>query len=174
MFCEKCGNKLQENICVIEKNEASEVIKGCGFIKFYNPIPVSICLIPVLDNGKVFLLGIKRSIEPALGKIALPGGFQEIEPVLSAALREVKEEAGVDLEAMYPNHPELLSSEALVLSVPANNRNLMFFKANVMLNKEDINFDFKSNESLGVFLIDENSELAFPLHKKAVDWFYGK
>lgn len=168
-FCEQCGSKLVNKKC-------ENIIEGtpCGFIKFHNPIPVSVCLIPVFDEeqGRVQLLGVIRGVQPKKGEIALPGGFQEIEPVLSAGLREVKEETGIDLESLFPNHPELLHPIALVVSTPDNRRNLMFFRANVMIKKSDIDFNFVGNEGERPVLIDLDTPLAFPLHKKAVDWYY--
>ncbi len=49
----------------------------------------------IIKNGKVLL--IKRKNEPFKGRWALPGGFVEYgETVEEAALREVKEETGMD------------------------------------------------------------------------------
>jgi len=52
----------------------------------------------VLENkGKVLL--VQRALEPFAGKWALPGGFvEEGETVEQAAVREVKEETGLDIE----------------------------------------------------------------------------
>lgn len=51
----------------------------------------------VIDKGKILL--IKRGTEPFKGKWALPGGRVECgETVEEAALRELKEETGIDAE----------------------------------------------------------------------------
>jgi len=48
-------------------------------------------------NGKILL--IKRKYEPGIGKWALPGGIVEYgETVEETAVREVKEETGVDIK----------------------------------------------------------------------------
>ncbi len=49
----------------------------------------------IIKNGKVLL--IKRGGHPGLGKLAFPGGFVEPdEDVYTAAVRELKEETGLD------------------------------------------------------------------------------
>lgn len=136
---------------------------------YKNPTPVVVALIPVLvERGSrriTKLLAVKRNIEPKVGELALPGGYQEIEPVLTALFREVKEETDLTISVQ--------SEEALVLSTPDNSRILMFFIANPKLESE-INFDFENDETQELCLIDADSLLAFPLHEKAVKWFYKK
>jgi 8-oxo-dGTP diphosphatase len=57
------------------------------------------------QNGELYLLLIERGIEPFRGQWALPGGFvREDETLDAAALRELKEETGVEivyLEQLY-------------------------------------------------------------------------
>ena len=51
----------------------------------------------ILGDGKLVL--VKRGVEPALGKWSIPGGGVELgEPVRDAAIREAKEECGLDIE----------------------------------------------------------------------------
>jgi ADP-ribose pyrophosphatase YjhB (NUDIX family) len=137
--------------------------------EYHNPTPVVVALIPVLiERGShriTKLLAVRRNIAPKIGELALPGGYQEIEPVLSALFREVKEET--DLAISFQ------SEEALVLSTHDNSRILMFFIANPKLESE-INFSFENDETQELCLIADSSALAFPLHEKAVKWFYKK
>lgn len=158
MFCEKCGNELIDNKC-----------SKCGFVKYYNSIPVAVALIPVIDNQIVKILAIKRNIEPKKGYFALPGGFQEVEDIHSSLEREVLEEAGLSVK-IDPNFDQLVLS-----SNPIPNRTLIFFVCKEV-NKEEINFDFKdsNNEVSEIALIDQFSSLAFPLHEQAVKWYYSK
>jgi len=71
------------------------VCPSCGFIRFRNPAP-AISLLIVTDDQ--VLLG-KRSGEPGQGKWATPSGYIEYEDdFLTAAIREAKEETGLQVE----------------------------------------------------------------------------
>lgn len=159
MFCEKCGNEMINKKC-----------PNCGFIKWDNPIPVAVALIPILTNDQIVqLLAVKRNIDPKKGELALPGGFQEIEPISNALKREVFEECGLSI-ALDPSFDQLVLS-----TEPVPNRLLVFIVCKT-LNEQDINFNFKDdkNEIDGLFLVDKFSKLAFPLHEKAVKWYFSK
>lgn len=172
LFCEKCGTELQDLKC-------PNINPVCGYIKFYNPTPVAVCLIPVKTQSGIKILGVKRGIEPKKGELALPGGFQEIEDVIDCALRELKEETNTDMLAISGLPKEqIFEEDCLVYTTPNpapdRTRNLMFFISKVVLNESDIDFNFKTPETEEVLLLDQNSAIAFPLHKKAIDWFYKK
>ncbi len=63
------------------------------------------CVVFGLDDDDLKVLLIQRDIDPFEGKWAFPGGFVEIdEPLEKAALRELKEETGLNkifLEQLY-------------------------------------------------------------------------
>ena len=64
----------------------------CGNVTYSNPLPVSVVLLPIDDNG---LLLVKRVQEPSAGKWGLPGGFIETgETWQEAGARKVFEETG--------------------------------------------------------------------------------
>lgn len=139
-----------------------------------------VALIPVVDeeNGETFLLGLRRGINPKKGEVAFPGGFQEIEDVKEALIREVKQETGIDLNALaqreqerFPNLTPVVA-QALVYSIPNHTQNLMFFKT-METKKSDVNFSFKDSdgETEEIVLITRETRLAFPLHEKARDCF---
>lgn len=89
-FCPKCGQKYapQTNINL--------VCEACKFVFYQNSKPTASTLI-INDQNQV-LLG-KRAIEPGKGKWDVIGGFLELgETPEAGAIREAKEEAGVDVQ----------------------------------------------------------------------------
>jgi 8-oxo-dGTP diphosphatase len=91
-FCPRCGQRLA--LAQVGDNPARPVCAGCGFVQFRNPTPsVSVM---VIDGDRV-LLG-QRGGDPGRGLWALPSGYIEYdEDYLTAAVREVKEETGLDV-----------------------------------------------------------------------------
>ncbi len=68
----------------------------CGHVTYSNPLPVSVVLLPVDNNG---LLLVRRVQEPQAGRWALPGGFMETaETWQEAGAREVREETGYTID----------------------------------------------------------------------------
>lgn len=91
-YCPRCRTALA--IKDVD-HKLRPVCPGCGFIRFRNPAPVISLLI--VKDGQV-LLG-KRSGEPGQGKWATPSGYIEYEDdFLTTAVREAKEETGLDVE----------------------------------------------------------------------------
>ena len=91
-YCPQCQTAL--TIKDVD-HKLRSVCPNCGFIRFRNPAPV-ISLLIVKDDQ--VLLG-KRSSEPGQGKWATPSGYIEYEDdFLSTAIREAKEETGLDVE----------------------------------------------------------------------------
>ena len=69
---------------------------ACGFVLFFNPKPVA-AAIPRDAEGNVVLL--RRGFDPGAGLWTFPGGFVDLgESVTEAAIRETREEIGVDAE----------------------------------------------------------------------------
>jgi ADP-ribose pyrophosphatase YjhB (NUDIX family) len=69
---------------------------ACGFVLFFNPKPVA-AVIPRDADGNVVLL--RRGFDPGAGLWTFPGGFVDLgESVTEAAIRETREEIGVDAE----------------------------------------------------------------------------
>lgn len=155
MFCEMCGNLLENDNC-----------SKCGFIKYHNPIPVAVALVPILYNDNfIGFLGVRRGIEPKRGEIALPGGFQEIETIHEAMCREVMEECNLTVKVDFNHSPLVLSSSP----VPDK---LLVFLPTLPLNYEDIDWSFQNEETLGLVLIDKKRDLAFPTHTKALSHYF--
>jgi ADP-ribose pyrophosphatase YjhB (NUDIX family) len=112
---------------------------------------------PVHQGGREGLLVIRRNIEPALGKLALPGGYVEDgEDWRQATCREAQEEAGLKVDPA-----RLVIFEAL--SNPEGNRVLLFALAPAIEGAQLGNFEPTPETSERCVLFSPE-ELAFPLH----------
>ena len=90
-FCSQCGAALVESIV---DARAREVCPACGTVFYRNPLPVAAAL--VLNEKREVLL-VRRRRPPLPGSWCLPMGFAELgETIAEAALRELREEAGLD------------------------------------------------------------------------------
>jgi ADP-ribose pyrophosphatase YjhB (NUDIX family) len=91
IFCNFCGNKLEKGVV---DGRRRQVCGTCGQVYYENPLPV---VSIILSNGKGELLLVRRAQEPAKGMWCFPIGFAECgESIEEAALRELKEESGVE------------------------------------------------------------------------------
>ena len=69
-------------------------------MEYKNPAPTTNIII--IKESNICL--IKRNIDPYMGRIALPGGFVDYnETVEEAAIRESKEETGLDIKLIGIN-----------------------------------------------------------------------
>jgi 8-oxo-dGTP diphosphatase len=93
-YCPICGSQLALTQTDFKPRP---YCPNCGFIHYRNPFP-SVSILIVQENKVI--LG-KRSGEPGKGKWALPSGYVEFEnDFLTAAVREVKEETGLEIEIL--------------------------------------------------------------------------
>lgn len=90
-FCNYCRGSLVRSF---HEGKERQVCEGCGEIYYENPLPaVSV----IVANKNRELLLVKRAREPAKDTWCFPIGFVETgESIEDAALRELKEEAGID------------------------------------------------------------------------------
>jgi len=91
-YCPFCGTQL-----VLQEKGGKQrpACPNCGFVRFNNPLPGVVVLI---EKEGTVLLGRRKGGFGA-GKWGLPQGYIEFEEdFLSAAIREVKEETGLDVE----------------------------------------------------------------------------
>ncbi len=96
-YCPYCGTGM---IDVSEDNHTRRKCPECGFVQYLNPAPA--VGVVVIRDGKVLL--VKRKFEPYKGRWVIPSGFVEWdEDVRETAVRELKEETGLDVElgALY-------------------------------------------------------------------------
>lgn len=93
-FCPLCGADLE--LRSVKPSEPDRLVcVQCGFI-FYQDPKVAVATIIVDENQHIVL--VRRAIEPGYGKWVCPGGFVDRgEEVIAAAVREAREEAGVEI-----------------------------------------------------------------------------
>jgi ADP-ribose pyrophosphatase YjhB (NUDIX family) len=92
VYCPFCGTHLE----LKEKGGRERpVCPTCGFVHYRNPVPG---VVVVVEKDGCVLLG-RRKGGYGKGKWGLPQGYIEFhEDFLTAAIREVKEETGLDVE----------------------------------------------------------------------------
>ena len=94
-FCPMCGGDLETRSVKTSEPERL-VCSRCGFIFYLDP-KVAVGTIIADDRGHIVL--VKRAIEPGYGMWVFPGGYVDRgEDVKVAAIREAREEAGLDIE----------------------------------------------------------------------------
>ena len=95
-FCPKCGGKLDSRI--LKPSEPPRLVcVQCQFVFFLDP-KIAAGAVFSLDGGVVM---VRRGIEPSYGKWVFPGGYVDRgETVRSAAIRETKEEANLEVRIL--------------------------------------------------------------------------
>lgn len=93
-----CGGDLEpRSLKAAEPNRL--VCTRCGFIFYLDP---KVAVGAVVRNEQRELVLVRRAIEPGYGKWTFPGGFVDRgEPTEAAAVREAKEEVGLDVRLDY-------------------------------------------------------------------------
>jgi 8-oxo-dGTP pyrophosphatase MutT (NUDIX family) len=131
---------------------------ACGETSYRNPTPVAVALQPVAGG----LLAVRRGIAPALGRLALPGGFIEVgETWQEALVRELHEETGLTAA------PESVS---LFEASSAPDGTLLVFGTLPPL--DGLSGSFVNDETLALEVLTGPAELGFPLHTRvAARWF---
>jgi ADP-ribose pyrophosphatase YjhB (NUDIX family) len=136
-------------------------------VAYRNPLPVAVALQPVYDTQGTALVVITRTIAPARGGIALPGGYiDDREDWRHALVRELKEETGIDAASRDVRLVDALSS---------SDGHLLLFGALPERPADGLAQSAATDETEGWHLLRRPEELAFPLHTLAVRaWFEGR
>lgn len=93
MFCLKCGAKLIDKLM---DGNVRQACPSCNFVHWKNPTPIAGVILE--HNEKVLL--VQRRIDPPDRYALIAGFIEEFESAEGAALREVKEEVGLDAAVM--------------------------------------------------------------------------
>jgi ADP-ribose pyrophosphatase YjhB (NUDIX family) len=93
-YCPRCGGALERRVL-----KASEPVRPvctqCGFVFYIDP-KIAVGTIIATAEGRLIL--VRRAIEPGYGKWVFPGGYVDRgEPLTAAAIREAREECGLDV-----------------------------------------------------------------------------
>ena len=93
-YCPACGGALAPRVVRAGEPERP-ACAACGFVYYANP-KVAVGTIIRSDGGRLVL--VRRAIEPGYGRWVFPGGFVDRgEPLTTAAVREAREESGLDV-----------------------------------------------------------------------------
>jgi 8-oxo-dGTP diphosphatase len=93
-FCPQCGGALESRLLKTTEPERL-VCSRCAFVYYIDP-KVAVGTIITEERGRIVL--VRRAIEPGYGKWVFPGGFIDRgETVEAAAVREAREECGLDI-----------------------------------------------------------------------------
>jgi NADH pyrophosphatase NudC (nudix superfamily) len=90
MFCLKCGDELKEKLV---DGEPRMGCPSCDYVFFDNPVPIAALIL--LSGDK--LLMVRRKIDPPGRYAAIAGYLEKDESAEEAAVREAKEETGLDV-----------------------------------------------------------------------------
>ena len=93
-FCPLCGADLE--LRTLKTTEPSRLVcVRCGFVFYLDP-KVAVGTVIRMPDDRIVL--VRRAIEPGYGKWVFPGGFIDRgETVEAAAIREAREECGLDI-----------------------------------------------------------------------------
>src|SRR6202035_4455759 len=93
-FCPRCGGELERRL--LKATEPARLVcLRCSFVFYLDP-KIAVGTIIRASEGRLVL--VRRAIDPGYGLWVFPGGYVDRgEPLTSAAIREAREECGLDV-----------------------------------------------------------------------------
>ena len=152
-FCQRCGGELSEKEI---EGRNRHFCPNCGFVVFLDPKVAAVVLIEI--EGKLVM--VRRGVEPEMGRWAFPSGYVDRgEVVEEAAIREVKEETGLDVK---------LDRLVGIYSLTGNTVILAVYSAHVVGGILKAGHDA---EDASLFPLDDLPPLPFPHDEQIMkDW----
>jgi 8-oxo-dGTP diphosphatase len=107
-----CGGRLEPRRFKPTEPERP-TCDACGFVLYLDP---KIAVGTIIADGENGIVLVRRAIQPGYGKWVFPGGYVDRgEDVLDAAVREAREESGLDVRLdgliniySYPQHTPIV------------------------------------------------------------------
>ena len=160
-FCPRCGAEMKEAEVA---GRVRHICPVCNFVLYHNPVPGAGVLVEMEDG----LVLIKRREPPFVGWWARPAGYIEAdESVEQAAVRECKEETGLDVELL-----ELFGVYSFPEG-PGQSGIIIFYRARPVGGKLQAGDDA---QDVGVFdPADLPEQLAFRTHREVISrWIHSR
>jgi NADH pyrophosphatase NudC (nudix superfamily) len=93
-FCPVCGGSLEARV-IKAMDPKRLVCTSCEFIFYLDP---KLAVGTIIRDDRDQIVLVRRAIEPGYGKWVFPGGYVDRgEEVLTAAVREAREECGLEV-----------------------------------------------------------------------------
>jgi 8-oxo-dGTP diphosphatase len=93
-FCPACGGGLQQRS--LKAGDPDRLVcAACGFVFYLDP---KVAVGTIIETPDARLVLVRRAIEPGYGRWVFPGGYVDRgEELTAAALREAREESGLEI-----------------------------------------------------------------------------